>query len=57
MKKLMYFFLICLWGLGIVGGLGSAIYCHAWPCAAGMIVVGLMSWDNVVGCGRKLMEV
>ena len=56
MEKIMYFMLICLWGMGIIGGFGSTLYCKAWPCAVGVIVVGLMSWDAVKECARKLMD-
>ena len=56
MKKVLYFVLICLWGIGIVGGFCSTISCKAYPCAVGVIVAGLMSWDNVKELARKLME-
>lgn len=56
MKKILYFLVIVLWAMGVIGGFGSTLYCKAWPCAVGMVLVALMSWDNVKETAKRLME-
>lgn len=56
MKKILYFLVIVLWAMGVIGGFGSTLYCKAWPCAVGMVLLALMSWDNVKETAKRLME-
>lgn len=46
MKKLIYFFLICFCILGVIGGVGYAIYNSAWAIAAGVAVLGYTAWPK-----------
>ena len=39
MKKIISFIMVCLYALGVIGGIGSAIYADAWPCAIGVATV------------------
>jgi hypothetical protein len=55
-KKIGYFALIVLWAMGVVGGVLTTIYCEVWPCVAGVVVAGLLSWDNVREMARRLTD-
>lgn len=57
MKQMIFFFLgFCLYVLGVVGGTGYALYCHAYLIAAGVVVTGLLAWPTVNKYRKKLME-
>lgn len=47
MKKIGYFAMICLYVMGVIGGVGYATYCGAYPCAAGVVAVAWMAWPRV----------
>ena len=55
-KKILSFLLMCLWALGAVGGFCSALYCGAWPCAVGAVVVAWMSWPKLTDLVKNLTE-
>jgi len=46
-KKPLYFILLALWLLGLVGGVGYTLYCGAYPIAIGVAVNGYLSFDKV----------
>jgi len=56
MKKILYFVLLFLWAMGILGGIGYSIYGGAWPIAAGVVVAGVLSWPKVKSLYNKLNE-
>ena len=47
MKKIYYFIMICLWILGVIGGIGYALYCSAWSIAVAIAATGFMAWPTV----------
>lgn len=55
MKKIYYFIMICLWILGVAGGIGYALYCGSWPIAIGIAATGFMAWPMVKMYFTKLM--
>lgn len=48
MKEAFYFFMICLFFLGVIGGVGCSIYACAWPVAAGVVALAYMAWPKLV---------
>jgi uncharacterized membrane protein len=56
MKKILYFVLLFLWAMGILGGIGYSIYGGAWPIAVGVVVAGVLSWPKVKSLYNKLNE-
>lgn len=48
MKQAFYFFMICLYALGVIGGVGCSIYAGAWPVAAGVVALAYMAWPKLV---------
>lgn len=47
MKKIFYFIMVCLYALGVIGGLGYTCVNHAWVIAAGVLAVGIMAFPRV----------
>ena len=43
MKQLVAFLIIVAWCFGVIGGVGTTIYCGMWPSAVGMIVVAWLT--------------
>lgn len=39
--------IICLWLLGAVGGVGYAVYCHAWVVAPGVLANAILAFFKV----------
>ena len=56
MKKIISFLMICLYALGVIGGIGSAIFADAWPCAAGVLALAIMAWPQLVTYFNILKE-
>lgn len=48
MKKIISFIMVCLYALGVIGGIGSAIFADAWPCAIGVVALAWMAWPKLV---------
>lgn len=48
MKKIISFIMICLYVLGVIGGIGSAVYAGAYPVAAGVVALAAMAWPKFV---------
>jgi len=48
MKGILSFVMICLFALGVIGGIGYACYNGAWVIAIGVAALGWMAWPKVV---------
>lgn len=46
MKKVLYFFLLFLAAMGIVGGIGYTVYNAAYPIAIGIAITGWMAYPK-----------
>ena len=47
MKKLFAFVMICLFGLGAIGGIGYCCYCGAYVIAVGVAALAFMAWPEL----------
>ena len=56
MKKIISFLMICLYALGVIGGIGSAIFADAWPCAIGVVALAVMAWPQLKAYFNYLKE-
>ena len=56
MKKILYFALLFLWAMGILGGIGYSIYGGAWPIAVGVAVAAWLSWPKVTELFHNLTD-
>lgn len=56
MKKILYFVVICLYALGVIGGLGWTLYNRAYLIAFGVFVLGVMAFPTLRAVFHKLME-
>lgn len=48
-NKVLSFFVICLYALGTIGGIGYTIYNKAYPIAVGVAATGWMAWWGTSG--------
>lgn len=55
-KGFIYFFQICLYILGTVGGLGYVLYNKAYPIAVGVTAVSAMAFPYIKGVFKKMLE-
>jgi hypothetical protein len=55
MKKVFYFVMVCLWALGVIGGLGATIYIKTYVCAVGMLGLSWMAWPKLDEYVKKLI--
>lgn len=55
-KGFIYFFLICLYILGTIGGIGYACYNHAYLIAIGVAAVAAMAFPYIKGVFKKMAE-
>ena len=55
MKKIFYFIIICLWMLGVAGGIGWSLYSEGYVIAVGVAATGWMAWPKVKEYFTKLM--
>ena len=46
LKKILSFFMLCLYALGVIGGIGYTIYCGAYPIAVGVAALGYMAFGK-----------
>lgn len=53
-KKIISFFLLALAILGIIGGIGYAVYNGAYPIAVGVAATGYLAWGGIVKCFKNL---
>ena len=56
MKKYFSFIMICLYVLGVIGGLGWALYSGGYLIAVGVCAVAYMAWDKVVEYYHNLTD-
>lgn len=54
MKKILYFLLLVLYVIGLIGGIGYCVYNHAWVIAIGVVVLGVMGFPMAKECFEKL---
>lgn len=45
--KVYYFIMLCLYILGVIGGIGYSIYNGAYPIAVGVVALGYMAFDKI----------
>ena len=48
MKKYIYFFLLFLYLIGTINGIGYSIYIGEWVTAVGVAVLAVMAWPTAV---------
>lgn len=56
MKKILYFFVICLYALGFIGGLGWTLYNRAFLIAFGVFTLGVMAFPTLKTLFHKLID-
>lgn len=56
MKKFLYFFAMCAYGVGAIGGFGYALYCKAYFIAACVVALAVMAFPKAKEFYNKLME-
>ena len=56
MKKYFSFIMICLYVLGIIGGLGWTLYSGGYVIAVGVVAVAYMAWPKLVEYFRDLTD-
>lgn len=56
LKKVLYFFGLCLAVLGIIGGIGWSAYNGAWHIAIGVGFCGYLAWPRIEEMVNKLTE-
>jgi hypothetical protein len=56
MKNFFSFAMICLYVLGVIGGLGWALYSGGYLIAVGVVAVAYMAWDKMVEYYHNLTD-
>ena len=56
MKKLFIFLGLCLYVLGVFGGIGYALYGGSYPIALGIVVLGCIGFPTVKKWWKILSE-
>ena len=56
MEKIVCFFILCLYVVGVIGGIGYAIYGGAWPVAIGVAVLGWMAFPKLKEAFEKVTK-
>lgn len=56
MKKYFSFIMICLYILGVIGGLGWTLYSGGYVIAVGVVAVAYMAWSKLVEYFRDLTD-
>lgn len=54
MKKIYYFAMLCLWAIGVLGGIGWSLYSGGYVVAVGVACTGWMAWPTVKDYFTKL---
>jgi len=54
MKKIGYFVMLCLWAVGVLGGIGWSLYSGGYVIAVGVTATGWMAWPKVKDYFTKL---
>ena len=50
MKKFVSFLLMCLYIVGVIGGIGYTIYCGAYVISVGVLATGYLAWPKAKEC-------
>lgn len=56
MKKYFSFVMICLYILGVIGGLGWTLYSGGYVITVGVVAVAYMAWPKLVEYFRNLTD-
>ena len=56
MKNFFSFIMICLYILGVIGGLGWTLYSGGYVIAAGVVAVAYMAWPKLVEYYHNLTD-
>ena len=56
MKKYFSFVMICLYILGVIGGLGWTLYSGGYVIAVGVVAVAYMAWPKLMEYFRNLTD-
>lgn len=56
MKKFLYFFAMCAYGVGAIGGFGYALYCKAYFIAVCVVALAVMAFPKAKEFFTKLTE-
>ncbi len=56
LKKAFFFFAMCAYGVGAIGGLGWTLYNKAWLIAVCVAALAAMAFPTVKTFYKKLME-
>ena len=46
LKKIVLFFMLCLYALGVIGGIGYTLYCSAYAVTVGVAALGYMAFGK-----------
>lgn len=55
-KKMLCFFALVLWAIGVIGSIGYALYLHQYVIAVGVVVAGLFGIPTVKNYWKFLNE-
>ena len=55
-KNFIYFFLLCFWVVGVIGGFGYAMYSNAYFIGVCILVVGAEAFPQVKKWWKKLND-
>lgn len=53
-KKILSFFGLCAYAVGVLGGLGFSLAGHGWFIAACIVVLGVMAFPSARECYKNL---
>ena len=53
-KKILYFFCLVAYAVGILGGIGYSIYGGSWPIAICIAALGAMAFPFAKKCFKEL---
>lgn len=56
MKKLLSFFALCAYVMGVIGGIGYACYSHAYLIALCVGITGYLAFPKVKECFHDLID-
>lgn len=56
MNKIMYFLILVLAAVGIIGGIGYTIYDKVYVISTGLVVAAIMAWPKFYDYYKKLLD-
>ena len=56
MEKIYVFFVLCLYVLGTIGGIGYTIFCGGYPIALGVVALAVMAYPKAKEYWQKLND-